>query len=129
VASIVGAVVAGLAAVLGEVVGDVIDTFEVSPKCNGVAFADKIVLTESDLRQGTNNPNGTMMITRNSTNPDIPSDCGHPSSADITTSVKLIATESVIRFLGKRGDLTQGIRNGLKLPRGEAISVRSLIEQ
>jgi hypothetical protein len=100
-----------------------------TPKCNGVAFADKIIITEEDLRKGTSNPNGTMTITRNSTNPDIPTDCGHPSSADITTSVTLVLTESVRRFLGNKGDLAQGIRKGLNLPLGRPISVRSLIEQ
>jgi hypothetical protein len=126
-AAVAVAVVAGLAAVLGEVFGDITDAN--TPKCNGVAFTDKIILTEEDLQNGTSNPNGRMIITRNSTNPDIPADCGHASSADITTSVTLVTAESVRRFLGNRGDLAQGIVKGLKLPLGRAISVRSLIEQ
>jgi hypothetical protein len=124
IGAVVGAVVAGVVAVLGEVVGDVLDAN--TPKCNGVAFTDKVVLNAAEIAQGTNNPDLKMIITRNSTNPDIPSDCGHPSSGDITTSVTLVLTESVRHFLGTKGDLAEGIKKSLKLT--PPVSIRSLIE-
>jgi hypothetical protein len=122
--AVVGAVVAGVGAVVAELVGDILDSN--TPKCNGVAFADKVVLNAAEIAQGTNNPDNKMFITRNSTNPDIPSDCGHPSSGDITTSVTLVLSESVRHFLGTKGDLSNGIKKGLKL--SSPLSLRSLIE-
>jgi hypothetical protein len=124
VGAVIGAVVAGVGAVVAEVIGDILDTN--TPKCNGVAFADKVVLNGAEIAQGTNNPDNKMIITRNSTNPDIPSDCGHPSSGDITTSVTLILSESVRQFLGTKGDLAQGIKKALKLR--PPVGIRSLIE-
>jgi hypothetical protein len=124
VGAVVGAIVAGVGAVIGELVGDLIGS---DPKCNGVAFADKIVLTGADIAAGTNNPNEQMTITRTSGNPDIPSECGHPSSGEITFSVTAVPVESVKRFLGSKGDLTQGIKKALNLTQ-LPISVRSLIE-
>jgi len=124
VGAIVGAIVAGVGAVVAELVGDLIGS---DPKCNGVAFADKIVLTGADIAAGTNNPTGQMTVTRTSGNPNIPSECGHPSSGEITFSVTTVPVESVKRFLGPKGNLSQGIKKALNLTQ-LPISVRALIE-
>ena len=125
VGALPGAIVAGVGAVLGELIGDLVDSN--NPQCNGLAFADKIVLNGAYLRESTDNPDGQMIITRHATNPDIPSDCGHASEADITTAVILIQDESVGEFLGTKGDLSRGMKAALSL--STPVSVRSLIEQ
>lgn len=124
VGAVLGAVVAGVGAILGELIGGLIPGI---PKCNGVAFADKILLTSGELATGTSNSSGILSITRTSGNPNIPSECGHASSAEITFSVTTVPFESVKKFLGSKGDLSQGIKKALNLTQ-LPISVRSLIE-
>jgi hypothetical protein len=124
VGAVAAAVVAGVGAVLGEIFGGLLGS---DPKCNGLAFADKVVLTSGEIAQGTSNSTGQMTITRNAGNPDIPKDCGRPSSADITFSVTAIPVESVRRFLGSKGNLKQGLKEGLNLTK-LPVSIRSLID-
>ena len=124
VAAVVGAAVAGLGSLLGELLGDV---FPGTPNCNGLAFADKYALSASELAGGTNNVDGQMIITRTSENPDIPSDCGHPSVGEITVSITAVPLESTRKFLGPRGDLSRGIKKALNLT--ETTTLRHLIEQ
>jgi hypothetical protein len=124
VGAVAAAIVAGVGAVLGEILGAIIKDI---PKCNGTAFANKIIRTGSQLVAETNQLTQVEIITDHSGNPDIPTDCGTPSVGDVTISVTPVLTESVKGFLGRKGDLSQGIKKGLNLTQ-TPISIRSLIE-
>ena len=120
----IASVTTGVGAVLAELVGDLIPG---TPKCNGTAFADKVLLSGAQLAADTTNLSGRTMVTRTVGNPDTPSDCGHAPSADITFSVSALRFESIQRFLGSKGDLRQGIKKALHLT--PPIGLRSLIEE
>jgi hypothetical protein len=115
--------------IAGEIVGAL---FPEKPKCNGVAFAERISFLDAKLSRETQTATGLreFVVTRKSINPDLPEDCGHPPDTDVTFSVRLVPFESVREFLGSKGDLRLGInRIGRMLqPTEPVISVRSLIE-
>jgi hypothetical protein len=123
-ASVPLAIAAGVVAVLGEIAGDLLS--DSPPKCNGVAFANKITFTGKELDDQVNAAGGTLVSTNFSTNPDIPKDCGHPSGADISFVVVSIPKESVKLFLGRNHDLSIGIKKSMDVV--PPVSLRSLIE-
>jgi hypothetical protein len=125
IAAVPAAIIGGVVAVFGEIAGDLIG--DSPPKCNGVAFANKITLTGKELADQVSAAGGTLISTHFSSNPDIPSACGHPSGADVTFAVVAVPSESVRFFLGRSLDLSLGIRKAMNL--AAPTSLRSLIEE
>jgi len=131
-AAIAAAVVAALAAIGGVIVG----IFSKDPpNCNGAVGADKIPLRGSDLLERTNGPENTFSLTSNSGNPDIPSDCGHPSEITVTISVTRFLFYSLRGFFNEKsiGPAFRGLRTSFQasfptLFEGKTTSVRNVIE-
>jgi hypothetical protein len=123
VGAIPAAIIAGVGAVLSEVIGDLVPD---TPHCNGVVVAQKIPLTAGEIARGVADGLGTMRFTQHGENTDIPDACGHPSEADVTYSITAVPAESTESFLGPTGDLQKGIRR-LRADQ-TIISVRDLIQ-
>jgi hypothetical protein len=131
-AAVVLAIDAGLLAVAGLLIKDPLN-------CDGVVGANKRFFTEVELRQGTNNPQQTLLISDRSGTTDAPSGCGQ-SDIIMTLSVTFVPYYSMKAFLISKSALASahwstgmGFRNYTKsiLPSfysGPSTSVRDVIE-
>jgi len=130
-AAVAVAVIAGLAAI-GQAI---LSIFFKNVNCNGVVGADKIPLRGSDLVRQTDNADKRFLMTSNAGNPDIPSDCGHPSEINVVISISKIPFYSLRQFFSDKLFLRLGggIRSSLSAPfpklfQGSTTSVRDIIE-
>jgi hypothetical protein len=131
-AAVLLAIDAGLLAVVGLLIKDPLN-------CDGVVGANKRFFTGVELRQGTNNPQQTLLISDRSGTTDAPSGCGQ-SDIVMTFSASFVPFYSVKDFLVSKSALTgghwsagRGFRDYTKsiLPSfysGPSTSVRDVIE-
>jgi hypothetical protein len=108
-----------------------------TPNCDGVVGADKRQFTGAELKQATNNPQRTVVISDQSGNPDTPSGCNQ-SSIVMTFFITWFPEYSLRWFLksdvGWEGWVppNTSFRNATSYPpgfySGSSTSVRNLIE-